>query len=666
MVHIFPKDIKSLKREGVPNSEQSFFRIINCLNDDWYVWHSVEWMERKKGQSLLLGESDFLVFNPKFGYLILEIKGGSLKRELLSSLRKNPQKSFGADILNDGEAIWSRDYYDDKGSFIRNQQLKNNPFKQARKSMFYFLRFYTEYIDSLKEKIDNSIYLKLNAKNSFPGNFNCGVIFPDCNFKQENISPIREFIEDMIFDASDMKAQIEWEKRNPNQRSKEAPLEIFLIYLFSMFKKRTPPPELETFFINMINYTIHTNICLNTWLESQRFILDEVNKIQESTLDLLDSKKRCLFSGSAGTGKTYMAIKKFIRECNKGSKTLFLCFNRKLSEFINNFVKTHYSGKFNENKINYKINTINRFFYSIAKKNLPEDRTKFFKEQLNQQNFEELAKIINNILKNRTDDTYKYNSIIIDEGQDIANEYWPIVNLLLKNPTSSVYYVFYDHAQLKFNKNFDPAKIGLDINSDKFELKKNLRNADEIIQWVQNETKLGDYKEYLGISSIKQDFTPIISDTLKNALKKALVQIYELHQYSLINPEKLTILCDKIFSFLPRENYKIKEKKYENFTYLTQEYALENKITKQKIKYSLSQTNKIEEIEILRNNVMNKIFISFNGIGTFKGLENDIILLIFQKPEKNNRYKFEKYRRDLYIGASRAKFLLFTYSYSKI
>lgn len=666
MVHLFPKNFNLLIKEGAPKSERIFFKIFKCLNNEWYVWHSVEWMEKRKGQPLLLGESDFLVFNPQFGYLILEVKGGSIKRRLISSIRTYPQNTFNDNILDDVEAEWSRDYYDEKGNFIQNKPLKDNPFKQARKSMFYFLRFYADYINSLKKRIDNEIYAKLFPKNCFPGNFNCGVILPDCILKKKNTSPIREFIENMIFDASDMKAQTEWEKKSSYQRSTESPLEKYLKYLFSVFKKRYPPPELKDFFINMINYTIQTNICLNSWLEDQQHILEEINKIQDYTMDLFECKKRCLFSGSAGTGKTFIAMKKLIREYRKGHKTLFLCYNRKLNEFVNNYVETRYNQAFKKKTAEYKITTINGFFHSIARKNLPEDKVKFFEEQINRQQFNEVAKIVSNILKTHIDDTYKYDSIIVDEGQDIKNEFWPIIHLLLKYEKTSVYYVFYDQAQLKFNKDFNPAKIGFDLNSDRFELTKNLRNADEIIHWVQNETKMGDYKEFLGISSIKQDFKPEHSDTLKGALKKAIVQIYELHQFSLINPEKFTILCDKIFLYLPKENYKINKRTHENITYLEQEYGLTNRFTKEKVKYYITETKTIDDLKKLRKKILNKIFISFNGIGTFKGLENDIILLIFQKPDKNNRDQFERYLRDIYIGASRAKFLLYTYTYSKI
>ena len=35
---------------------------------------------------------------------------------------------------------------------------------------------------------------------------------------------------------------------------------------------------------------------------------------------------------------------------------------------------------------------------------------------------------------------------------------------------------------------FDPIITGLDLNSDKFILTKNLRNADEIIRWIKKET----------------------------------------------------------------------------------------------------------------------------------------------------------------------------------
>ena len=102
----------------------------------------------------------------------------------------------------------------------------------------------------------------------------------------------------------------------------------------------------------------------------------------------------------------------------------------------------------------------------------------------------------------------------------------------------STFYIFYDQTQLKFNKDFDPTKTGLDRHSDRMFLSKNLRNADEIIHWIQKETKLGTYRDFLGISSIKQDYKPEHFSNLQKALAAAMLKIFELHENSIIHPKR--------------------------------------------------------------------------------------------------------------------------------
>ena len=57
-------------------------------------------------------------------------------------------------------------------------------------------------------------------------------------------------------------------------------------------------------------------------------------------------------------------------------------------------------------------------------------------------------------------------------------------------------------------------------------------------------------------------------------------------------------------------------------------------------------------------------YILFNGLGKFKGLEKEIVLLIVKNPEKETGN--ESLLRNIYIGASRSKFGLFVCYYDDI
>lgn len=56
---------------------------------------------------------------------------------------------------------------------------------------------------------------------------------------------------------------------------------------------------------------------------------------QYSALDAMQSNPRIIFDGPAGTGKTFLAIEAARRGSLAGNKTLFLCFNRLLGQWLN-------------------------------------------------------------------------------------------------------------------------------------------------------------------------------------------------------------------------------------------------------------------------------------------------------------------------------------------
>ena len=55
---------------------------------------------------------------------------------------------------------------------------------------------------------------------------------------------------------------------------------------------------------------------------------------QYARLDELEANPRCLFEGAAGTGKTLLALECARRASDRGSRVLFVCFNRLLGDWL--------------------------------------------------------------------------------------------------------------------------------------------------------------------------------------------------------------------------------------------------------------------------------------------------------------------------------------------
>lgn len=76
MAHFIPQESK---QELFPQSELAVFEALkNNLSNDWFVFHSFNYLTRNIQNQLWDGEIDFLLYKPDLGFLILEVKGGSI------------------------------------------------------------------------------------------------------------------------------------------------------------------------------------------------------------------------------------------------------------------------------------------------------------------------------------------------------------------------------------------------------------------------------------------------------------------------------------------------------------------------------------------------------------------------------------------------------------
>ena len=61
-------------------AERTLYRELDQqLSDEYIVLHSVAWLSRGGGRSHD-GEADFLIAHPRYGVLLVEVKGGTIRR----------------------------------------------------------------------------------------------------------------------------------------------------------------------------------------------------------------------------------------------------------------------------------------------------------------------------------------------------------------------------------------------------------------------------------------------------------------------------------------------------------------------------------------------------------------------------------------------------------
>jgi len=228
------------------------------------------------------GECDFIIFNELKGFISLEVKGGR--------------------IDFDGR-MWRSIDGDGRVHIIKN------PVEQARHSMFAIKNIY-------EKKFGTAV----------PGIYTWGVCFFDGNWKE--VHRTLDLSETNVIDIKTMENPASWLdnlfKENEARHGKK---------ILSAKDKGN--------LLSLFNRTLSIPMSINRIIEEQQRRLSRTNINQDYLLDLFEDKNRIAFQGAAGTGKTWIAMKKAERLAISGKRVLFLCYNKTLCSFINEKLGDH-------------------------------------------------------------------------------------------------------------------------------------------------------------------------------------------------------------------------------------------------------------------------------------------------------------------------------------
>lgn len=269
--------------------------LMENLPQDCIVYHSYPWLKADRSDfdrsyNLKEGEADFVVVDPLYGILILEVKGGHVEFD--------PTDHKWYRILNDD-----------------NKKEIKDPFSQARESMHF-----------LKDQI---------WKNSFPDEqylpcaFGYAVVFPDCEYAGQMPPGADQAV---VLSASDLPfldRRLRDVLRKWNRLSK--PRCLSKTQLDGILKGLSPSFQLLPVLFRQI--------------EEQEEKLFRMTEEQVRVLDFLNNRPRAAINGVAGSGKTLIARAQAEKFADAGKDTLMVCYNKALAEWLRSSIIDEYQDK---------------------------------------------------------------------------------------------------------------------------------------------------------------------------------------------------------------------------------------------------------------------------------------------------------------------------------
>ena len=276
MAKMYPNSIA----EYMPTDSEKivYTELKNQLPDSFSVFYSVNWTSFEAGK-LVKSEADFVVVSPDYGFLCLEVKGGSKIR-----VDEN-NKWYISDNLH-GE-----------------RKLTLTPFDQAEKSMYYFFNMFSN---------------KYNVK--YSGIFGAGVMFP--------FYPVDESLNldnrhrACTIDSNDL--------NNIYDKIKK----MYRLWGGCSYGRNYYSLSQHNAFMELIRERLAISAAAGALIKYKEHQLDIINRVQDNYIYFIQNVKQFFIRGGAGTGKTWIAKKMAEQEASKGNKVLFVCASKTLASEI--------------------------------------------------------------------------------------------------------------------------------------------------------------------------------------------------------------------------------------------------------------------------------------------------------------------------------------------
>lgn len=510
----------SLSKETLSDSRREaevmvYNALRDELNDSFHVFYNCDWHDTTKRGRDEEGEADFVLAHETFGFLVIEVKGGIISRdektrEWFSTTRK-------------------------KGTV---HPIKN-PIQQAKKSKHYL-------INKLKEIHKDSLgFLRCKHCAVFPHSGKpkakeLGADMPLDIFAFEDDMPTlgKRLIQILLGDPD-------------GTNTSYSPLtQAGIKSIYDLFNK---------------GFKLEPSVL--TRVRSCEFQIEQLTNKQKDCLRSLNSSKRLMIAGAAGTGKTSLAIEKSIRLNEEGFEVLYLCHNDALAKYLQ------------KRLADYPRVQVSSYFKFCS------DISKHLKIEMPDKNspdyWDELALVL--LKAEGKDENLLKDAVLIDEGQDFRQDWLDSIETILRDPENSLLYLFYDDNQKIYNKDCPVPTIH---NAATYELFKNIRNSKPIFE-ISSLFYKGQKIEPGGPDGLDIELIETTESMRDRAVEKCLNKLINNED---IEPNEIAILSAKALKDFKGFNFK---------------------------NYPTHTANDIDAVGIVVDNIYR-----------FKGLEKEVVILV--------------------------------------
>lgn len=388
MIPAVPREFDERSREG------EMFYALERLPDEYTVVHSFR-IVRVENKVIHESETDFVIIHPDKGILFLEAKASK----------------YGYSYMN-GE--WYYGSQQTRGCRTPVKMTYGGPMEEA-----------------------------LRAKRNFEkkvADANLSVLLEDCR-----VDSAVWFISATRAELEQMPLPSEIDKRLFLTEESLVEIEddinrIFEIHRYNERMTTMSKKAIETLLSNIICPEFDLIPSIGVSITDKRLAFNRLLEEQSRLLDYLVDQPVGVINGAAGTGKTMLAVEMARRYAEQGERTLFLCYNRMLCEYLQ------------ATKANDLVDYYNIDSYAV---------------KLTPSHTIDYAELHDALLEEKT--PFPYQHVIVDEGQDFGKELienaelFDLFELLVTGgEKNGTFFVFYDSNQLnqanampKYIKNAD-------------------------------------------------------------------------------------------------------------------------------------------------------------------------------------------------------------------